>query len=220
MRNDFKKFFRSLYPINSSLRMERGIQNQLKNYQSPYIIEERQLNVTTMDVFSRLMMERIIFLNDAVNKDTMGVIMAQILFLENQGNTPIRLYINSPGGAVIDGFAVIDTMKMVKSPVYTHVTGMAASMGAMLLACGEKGHRTALEHSNIMIHQPSGGSEGKSDDMEIALEQMRKCKKNLYETLASRTGKSYDEIEKACVKDNWMTPEEAKDFGLIDEILK
>ncbi|WP_118196816.1 ATP-dependent Clp endopeptidase proteolytic subunit ClpP [Albibacterium indicum] len=188
---------------------------------TPYIIEERQLNVAQMDVFSRLMMDRIIFLGDAVTDHVANIIQAQLLFLQSADNQrDIQIYINSPGGSVYAGMGIYDTMQYISPDVATICTGMAASMGAVLLVAGAEGKRAALEHSRVMIHQPSGGAQGVASDMEINLREMLKLKKELYSIISRHSGKSYEWVEKSSDRDFWMTSEEAKEHGMVDEVLK
>ena len=187
---------------------------------TPYIIEERQLNVAQMDVFSRLMMDRIMFLGTAINDSVANVIQAQLLFLQSTDSSrDIQMYINSPGGSVYAGLGIYDTMQYIKPDVATICTGCAASMAAVLLCAGKKGKRSALKHSRVMIHQPSGGMQGQSTDMEITLKQMQELRKDLYNILSEHTGKSYSQIEKDSDRDKWMRSEEAKEYGIIDEVL-
>lgn len=191
------------------------------SYINPTIIEERQLNVATMDVFSRLMMDRIIFLGVPINDDVANIIQAQLLFLESaDSNSDIQIYLNSPGGSVYAGLGIYDTMQLVAPDVVTICTGMAASMAAVLLAAGASGKRSALPHSRVMIHQPMGGAEGQASDIEITAREIKKLKTELYEILAHHTGKPFDIIEKDSDRDYWMTSKEAVDYGMIDEILK
>ena len=188
---------------------------------TPYIMEERRLNVAQMDVFSRLMMDRIIFLGTGIDDQVANIVTAQLLFLESADpSKDIQIYINSPGGSVYAGLGIYDTMQIIKPDVATICTGMAASMGAVLLVAGEKGKRSALKHSRVMIHQPSGGAQGVASDMEINLREMLKLKKELYEIISSHSGQSFDWVEKASDRDYWMTSEEAKGFGMIDEVLQ
>ncbi len=190
------------------------------DYISPTIIEERQLNVATMDVFSRLMMDRIIFLGVGINDYVANVIQAQLLFLESVDATKdIQIYINSPGGSVYAGLGIYDTMQYISPDVATICTGMAASMGAVLLCAGHPGKRTALEHSRVMIHQPLGGAQGQASDIEITAREILKLKKELYEILAKHTGQPYEKIEADSDRDYWMRADEAKEYGMIDEVL-
>jgi len=190
------------------------------DYISPTIIEERQLNVATMDVFSRLMMDRIIFLGVGINDYVANVIQAQLLFLESVDATKdIQIYINSPGGSVYAGLGIYDTMQYIQPDVATICTGMAASMGAVLLCAGHPGKRTALEHSRVMIHQPLGGAQGQASDIEITAREILKLKNELYEILAKHSGQPFEKIEEDSDRDYWMRADEAKEYGMIDEVL-
>jgi ATP-dependent Clp protease protease subunit len=187
---------------------------------TPNIIEERQMNAVAMDIFSRLMMDRIIFLGVPIYDNVANIIMGQLLFLESTNpNRDIQIYVNSPGGSVYAGLAIYDTMQYISSDVATICTGMAASMGAVLMTAGQKGKRTALPHSRIMIHQPLGGAQGQASDIEITYKEISKLKKELYDILAHHSGQPYDKIEKDSDRDYWMTAEEAKEYGMIDEVL-
>lgn len=187
---------------------------------TPYIIEERQLNVAQMDVFSRLMMDRIIFLGTGINDQVANIVQAQLLFLESaDAQKDIQIYINSPGGSVYAGLGIYDTMQVVNPDVATICTGMAASMGAVLMCAGAKGKRSALKHSRIMIHQPMGGAQGQASDMEITLQEILKLKKELYSIISHHSGQDFDKVEKDSDRDYWMTAEEAKAYGMVDEIL-
>ncbi len=202
----------------------RGINSMvLHDYQAsmtPYIIEERQLNVAQMDVFSRLMMDRIIFLGTAINDQVANIIQAQLLFLESvDAKKDIQIYLNSPGGGVYAGLGIYDTMQYINPDVATICTGMAASMGAVLLCAGAKGKRSALKHARVMIHQPMGGAEGQASDMEITVREVLKLKKELYEIIANHSGQPFDRVEKDGDRDYWMIAEEAKSYGMIDELL-
>jgi ATP-dependent Clp protease protease subunit len=206
---------------------DKGVSSlTLHNYQNfqssltPYILEERQMNVTVMDVFSRLMMDRIIFLGDAVHEGIANIIQAQLLFLQStDAKRDIQIYINSPGGSVYAGLGIYDTMQYIAPDVATICTGMAASMAAVLLCAGAKGKRAALPHSRVMIHQPSGGAQGVASDMEINLREMLKLKKELYDIISKHSGQTYNWVEKASDRDYWMIASEAKEFGMIDEVL-
>ena len=187
---------------------------------TPYIIEERQLNVAQMDVFSRLMMDRIIFLGDAIYDQNANIIQAQLLFLQSTDNKrDIQIYINSPGGSVYAGLGIYDTIQYITPDVATICTGMAASMGPVLLCAGAEGKTAALPHSTVMIHQPSGGAQGVASDMEINLREMLKLKKELYDIISQHSGQTYEWVEKASDRDYWMIASEAKEFGMIDEVL-
>jgi ATP-dependent Clp protease, protease subunit len=221
-KNEFHKYATKHLGM-SGMHLEKyaeGFSPRITGF-TPQVIEERQLNVVGMDVFSRLMMDRIIFMGVAVTDYVANVIQAQLLFLESTDpKRDIQLFINSPGGSVIDGMGIYDTMQYVSPDIGTICTGLAASMGAVLLAAGTKGKRTGLPHSKVMIHQPSGGMQGQFADMEIYYNLNKTMKKELYEILGKHTGKDYDTIETDCDRDNWMSAVEAKDYGLIDEVLK
>ncbi len=187
---------------------------------TPAVIEERTMNMVQMDVFSRLMMDRIIFMGVPVNDYVANVIQAQMLFLESiDPKRDIQMFINSPGGSVIAGLGIYDTMQYVSPDVSTICTGLAASMGAVLLCAGVKGKRTCLHHSRVMIHQPLGGMQGQVTDMEISYKLIKKMQKELYDILSHHTGQDYDTISADCERDNWMTSGEAKEYGLVDEVL-
>ena len=189
-------------------------------YINPTILEERSLNVAAMDVFSRLMMDRIIFLGVGIDNDVANIVQAQLLFLESTDSAAdIQIYINSPGGVVYAGLGIYDTMQLVSPDVATICTGMAASMAAVLLTAGAKGKRSALPHSRVMIHQPLGGAEGQASDIEIAAKQLRELKGELYEIIAKHSGKSLECIEKDADRDYWMTAQQALEYGMVDSIL-
>ena len=212
---EFDKFARLHCGINSMTLHD--FQAQARGYVSPTIIEERHLNVATMDVFSRLMMDRIIFLGAPIYDDAANIIQAQLLFLESvDADKDIQLYINSPGGSVSAGLGIYDTMQLISCDVATICTGMAASMGAVLLTAGAAGKRSALPHSRVMIHQPLGGVQGQASDIEITAREIAKTKRELYEILASHSGKPIEKIEADADRDYWLTAEEAKAYGLID----
>src|ERR1044071_2577503 len=206
----------------------RGLSsNTLHSYAShlvtgltPNIIEERPMNVAVMDVYSRLMMDRIIFLGYPINDEVANIVTAQLLFLESTDRTrDIQMYINSPGGSVYSGLGVYDTMQYITPDVSTICIGMAASMGAVLMCAGAKGKRSALKHSRVMLHQPSGAIGGQASDIEITVGEIRKLKRELYEVVNYHTGKPLDQIEKDFDRDKWMTAPEAKEYGLVDEVL-
>jgi ATP-dependent Clp protease protease subunit len=216
--NEFKKYATRHAGI-SSLTMEK-YSSLYGNYISPTIIEERQLNVASMDVFSRLMMDRIIFLGVPIDDTVANIIQAQLLFLESTDpSKDIQIYFNSPGGSVYAGLGIYDTMQYITADVATICTGMAASMAAVLMTAGTKGKRSALTHSRIMIHQPMGGAQGQASDIEITAREIKKIKAELYSIIAEHSGQTYEQIEKDSDRDYWMTSQEAVDYGMIDEIL-
>lgn len=215
---DFKKYAADRFGI-SSLTMHRYI-SASNGYISPTIIEERQLNVASMDVFSRLMMDRIIFLGLPVDDYVANIIQAQLLYLDSSDpGKDIQIYLNTPGGSVHAGLGIYDTMQYISADVATICTGMAASMGAVLLTAGTRGKRSALKHSRIMIHQPMGGAEGQASDIEIVAREISKLKRELYEIVALHTGNPVEKVEKDSDRDYWMTSAEAKEYGMIDEVL-
>ena len=217
--DDFKKYARSNMGLNS-LKLHR-YSSIYNNYISPTIIEERQLNIASMDVFSRLMMDRIIFLGLPIDDYVANIIQAQLLYLDSTDpGKDIQLYFNTPGGSVYAGLGIYDTMQYISADIATICTGMAASMGAILLTAGKKGKRSALKHSRIMIHQPMGGAEGNASDIEITAREIVKLKKELHEIIALHSGNPYEKVEKDADRDYWMTSQEAKDYGMIDEILQ
>ncbi|MEM9679015.1 MAG: ATP-dependent Clp endopeptidase proteolytic subunit ClpP [Bacteroidota bacterium] len=216
---EFEKFAIKDQGINS-MYYEKMISSMYPTNLTPNIIEERQMNIAIFDVFSRLMMDRIIFLGTAVNDQVANIIQAQLLFLESTDSSKdIQIYINSPGGSVYAGLGIYDTMHFIKPDVATICTGMAASMAAVLLCAGEAGKRSALTHSRVMIHQPMSGTQGQVSDMEIAVKETLKVKKELYDIIAKHSGKTYDQVEKDSDRDYWMRAEEAKKYGMIDEVL-
>ena len=216
-QDDFRKFVKDMGI--SSMTLHR-FTSQYNSYVSPTIIEERQLNIATMDVFSRLMMDRIIFLGVPINDYVANIIQAQLLFLESvDSSKDIQIYLNTPGGSVYAGLGIYDTIQYISPDVATICTGIAASMGAVLLCAGEKGKRTALTHSRILIHQPMGGAQGQASDIEITAREIMKLKKELYEIIAKHSGQTYKKIWKDSDRDYWMTAEEAKKYGMIDEVL-
>ncbi|MDD4032017.1 MAG: ATP-dependent Clp endopeptidase proteolytic subunit ClpP [Bacteroidales bacterium] len=218
IQSEFQKFATKHVGLNSMVLHE--VTSTLNDSMTPYIIEERRMNVATMDVFSRLMMDRIIFLGTAIDDYTSSVIQAQLLFLDSvDSQKDIQIYFNTPGGSVYAGLAIYDTMQFISSDVGTICTGMAASMGAVLLCAGAKGKRSALKHSRIMIHQPMGGTQGQVSEMEISLREIQKSKKELYSIIAEHTGNPYDKVEKDSDRDYWMTSAEALEYGMIDEVL-
>mgnify|MGYP001771943256 CR=1 FL=1 len=218
MIKDFRNFATKQQGING-LAFDDVIKAQ-SGYLNPYILEERQLNVTQLDVFSRLMMDRIIFLGTEVNDYTANVLQAQLLYLDSLDNSKdISIYINSPGGSVYAGLGIYDTMQFVSSDVQTICTGMAASMAAVLLVAGKEGKRSALPHSRIMIHQPMGGAQGQASDIEITAREIQKLKKELYTIISDHSHQPYDKVWADSDRDYWMTADEAKAYGMVDEIL-
>ena len=216
--NEFRKFATKHIGI-SSLTLDR-YSSVYANYISPTIIEERQMNIASMDVFSRLMMDRIIFLGLPIDDYVANIIQAQLLFLESSDpSKDIQIYLNTPGGSVHAGLGIYDTMQYISADVATICTGMAASMGAVLLCAGAKGKRSALKHSRVMIHQPMGGASGQASDIEITAREIQKLKKELYEIIADHSGNKFARVEKDSDRDYWMIAEEAKAYGMIDEVL-
>lgn len=218
MKNDFRDY--AVKHIGMSGLSIDDYMRITSSYISPTIIEERQLNVAQMDVFSRLMMDRIIFLGTQIDDYTANVIQAQLLYLDSADpGKDISIYLNSPGGSVYAGLGIYDTMQYISSDVSTICTGMAASMAAVLLVAGEKGKRFALNHSRVMIHQPMGGAQGQASDIEITAREIQKLKKELYTIISNHSGMEFDKVEKDSDRDYWMTSAEAKAYGMIDEVL-
>lgn len=218
-RNEFLK-----YAVKHRGMSSNGVGSYINSvyadYISPTIIEERQLNIAQMDVFSRLMMDRIIFLGTGINDYVANIIQAQLLFLESSdAKRDITIYMNSPGGSVYAGLGIYDTIQYIQPDVAMVCTGMAASMGAVLLCSGTKGKRSALQHARVMIHQPLGGAEGQASDIEITAREIGKLKKELYEIISKHSGKDYEQVWKDSDRDYWMTANEAKEYGMIDEVL-
>ena len=223
MKNDFLKYAVSqgLNSMHVENIMSRSMDSTRASsgYISPTILEERQLNVTQMDVFSRLMMDRVIFLGTEVNDYTANGIQAQLLYLDStDSERDINLYLNTPGGSVYAGLGIYDTMQFVKARVATICTGLAASMGAVLLVAGEKGMRAALPHSRVMIHQPLGGIQGQASDIEITAKEILKLKDELYQIISDKSGKSMEQIRQDADRDHWMTAAEALEYGMIDRV--
>ncbi len=217
--NEFNKYATKHKNI-SSLNLHNYYKAMQNSYISPTIIEERQLNVAQMDVFSRLMMDRILFLGLPIDDYVANIIQAQLLFLESSDPTKdVQIYINSPGGGVYAGLGIYDTMQYISPDVATTCTGIAASMAAVLLAAGCENKRAALKHSRVMIHQPMGGAQGQASDIEITYKEIKKLKDELYHILSVHTGKSFEEIEKDSDRDYWMKSNEAKEYGMIDKVL-
>ncbi len=223
MTNDFLKFA-TAQGLNS-MHVEKVLSQSADTVQasygyiSPTILEERQLNVTQMDVFSRLMMDRVIFLGTEVNDYTANVIQAQLLYLDSvDSERDIHLYLNTPGGSVYAGLGIYDTMQFVRAKVATICTGLAASMGAVLLVAGEKGMRAALPHSRVMIHQPLGGVQGQASDIEITAKEILKLKEELYTIISDHSGKTVEQIRQDADRDHWLTAQEALEYGMIDKV--
>ncbi len=217
--DDFRKYAIGHLGLNS-----QSLDDVIKaesQYLNPYILEERQLNVTQMDVFSRLMMDRIIFLGTEISDYTANTIQAQLLYLDSvDSSKEISIYLNSPGGSVTAGLGIYDTMQFITSPVATICTGMAASMAAVLLVAGQEGKRAALPHSRVMIHQPLGGAQGQASDIEITAREIQKMKKELYTIISEHSHTPYEKVWADSDRDYWMTAHEAKEYGMIDQILE
>ncbi len=218
MNTDFRKYATGHLGINGQVLDDIvSVQNQ---YLNPYILEERQLNVTQMDVFSRLMMDRIIFLGTEINDYTANTIQAQLLYLDSvDPGKDISIYINSPGGSVYAGLGIYDTMQFISSDIATICTGMAASMAAVLLVAGKEGKRSALTHSRVMIHQPLGGAQGQASDIEITAREIQKLKRELYTIISEHSHTEFDKVWADSDRDYWMTAAEAKEYGMVDEVL-
>ena len=216
--NDFRKYATKHLGMNSMV-LDDVIKSQA-GYLNPYILEERQLNVTQLDVFSRLMMDRIIFLGTEINDYTANTLQAQLLYLDSiDSSRDISIYINSPGGSVYAGLGIYDTMQFISSDVATFCTGLAASMAAVLLVAGQEGKRSALTHSRVMIHQPLGGAQGQASDIEITAREILKLKKELYTIVAEHSHTDFDKVWADSDRDYWMTAQEAKEYGMIDTVL-
>ncbi len=216
--NDFRKYATKHLGM-SSMMLDDVIKSQA-GYLNPYILEERQLNVTQLDVFSRLMMDRIIFLGTEINDYTANTLQAQLLYLDSiDSSRDISIYINSPGGSVYAGLGIYDTMQFISSDVATFCTGLAASMAAVLLVAGQEGKRSALTHSRVMIHQPLGGAQGQASDIEITAREILKLKKELYTIVAEHSHTDFDKVWADSDRDYWMTAQEAKEYGIIDEVM-
>ena len=212
LEKDFNLFAKSKGISSSTLL-------RVNNSALPYVLEERRLNVQVLDIYSRLLYDRIIYMREEFTPESCNLIVTQLLYLNNLSNDPIDIYINSSGGSVIDGLSIIDTINLIKSPVNTICTGLAASMGAVLLSCGKKGSRAVLPHSRVMIHQVSSGMWGTFSDLEIELKQTERCKQDIYKILAENLNKPYEEIEKLCDRNNWFIGQEAVDLGIVDKVL-
>ena len=212
LEKDFNLFAKSKGISSNTL-------HRVSNSALPYVLEERRLNVQALDIYSRLLYDRIIYMGEEFTPESCNLIITQLLYLNNLSNDPIDIYINSSGGSVIDGLSIIDTINLIKSPVNTICTGLAASMGAVLLSCGKKGNRAVLPHSRVMIHQVSSGMWGTFSDLEIELKQTERCKQDIYKILAENLNKPYEEIEKLCDRNNWFIGQEAVDLGIVDKVL-
>ncbi|MDR0872343.1 MAG: ATP-dependent Clp endopeptidase proteolytic subunit ClpP [Prevotellaceae bacterium] len=220
MNTEFQKYAVKHLGMSSLTLNDYATKARGEYYITPNIMEERQLNVTQMDVFSRLMMDRIIFLGTPIDSQVANIIQAQLLFLESADRgKDVSIYINSPGGSVYDGLAIYDTMQFITGKVATTCTGMAASMAAVLLVSGDKGKRAALPHSRVMIHQPSGGAQGVAADMEINLREMLKIKQELYNIISLHSGQPFERVEKDSDRDYWMTAHEAVEYGMVDSVM-
>jgi ATP-dependent Clp protease protease subunit len=219
MKDEFRKYAVKHIGLNSQM-LDDVIKSQSQQYMNPYILEERSLNVTQMDVFSRLMMDRIIFLGTEINDYTANTIQAQLLYLDSvDSSKDISIYINSPGGSVTSGLGIYDTMQFIQSNVTTICTGIAASMAAVLLVAGHEGKRFALPHSRVMIHQPLGGVQGQASDIEITAREIQKYKKELYTIISDHSHTPFDKVWADSDRDYWMTADEAKEYGMIDAVL-
>jgi ATP-dependent Clp protease protease subunit len=218
LTKDFRKFALDKTNISPSV-LDAKIKDA-ENFITPYVLEERQLNVATFDIFSRLMYDRIVYFSGVVNDVSCNTAIAQLLYLSSVDNRDVSIYINSPGGSVIDGLGLIDTINFIPCDVSTTCIGMAASMGSVLLSNGAKGKRFVLPHSRVMIHQVSSSQSGTLADLEIELEQTRRCKNDVYKILAENTGKSFDEMERLCDRNNWFIGQEAVDLGIADKVLE
>lgn len=217
---EFKKFATKHHGINN-MYFDKIVSQVTPTGLTPYIMEERQLNVTQIDVFSRLMMDRIIFLGTGIDDQVANIVQAQLLFLESlDANKDIQIYLNSPGGSVYAGLGIYDTMQFVKPDVATICTGLAASMGAVLLCAGAAGKRSALPHSRVMIHQPLGGASGQASDIEITAREIMKLKGELYEIIAKHSGQTVEKVHDDSDRDYWMIAKEAKEYGMVDEVLE
>ncbi|MGB0897143.1 MAG: ATP-dependent Clp endopeptidase proteolytic subunit ClpP [Flavobacteriaceae bacterium] len=216
---EFEKYATKHRGINS-MHYDKILSSMYPQGMTPNIVEERQMNVAIFDVFSRLMMDRIIFLGTGINDQVANVVQAQLLFLESiDASKDIQIYINSPGGGVYAGLGIYDTMQFIKPDVATICTGMAASMGAVLLCAGAEGKRSGLTHSRVMIHQPLGGAQGQASDIEITAREILTLKKELYEIISKHSGQDYDKVYADSDRDYWMRADRAKEYGMIDEIL-
>lgn len=220
-QDEFRKYAVKHLNMSGNTLDSYAIKTHLPTNLTPYILEERPLQMTQMDVFSRLMMDRIIFLGTAIDDQVANIVTAQLLFLESSDrNRDVQIYLNSPGGSVYAGLGVYDTMQIITPDVSTICTGIAASMGAVLMCAGTEGKRTALRHSRIMLHQPSSAIGGQATDIDITVKEIRRVKENLYTIISEHTGKDIEQVARDCDRDYWMSAEEAKEYGMVDEVLK
>ena len=214
--SDFRKFAKDK---GVSMSVFDDIVKDVNNSLTPVVLEERKMNVVAMDVYSRMLYDRIIYFGHEFNQDTCNLLNAQLLYLSSLDERDINIYINSPGGSVVDGLSSIDVMNFIPNNVSTTCIGMAASMGAVLLSCGEKGKRFVLPHSRVMIHQVSSGMRGTFSDMKIEMEQTERCRNDVYKLLADNMGKTFEEVEVLCDRNNWFIGQEAVDLGIVDKVL-
>jgi len=214
---DFEKFYQSRHPFGMSYFRDY---TKKAGIISPYIIEEHSLNVAQMDVFSRLMKDRQIVFGTDVNSDSANIVVSQLLYLNSISDEEITMYVNSPGGSVYDGNGILDTMAFIKADVRTICTGLAASMGSMILMCGTRGKRSALPMSRVMIHQPLGGCQGQATEIAIEYEEMMRVRTELYDLIVQRTKQPIEKVKEDCERDHWLTAEQAKEYGIIDEVIK
>ena len=217
MNTDFEKFYQSRHPFGMSYFRDY---TRKAGIISPYIIEEHSLNVAQMDVFSRLMKDRQIVFGTDVNSDSANIVVSQLLYLNSISDEEITMYVNSPGGSVYDGNGILDTMAFIKADVRTICTGLAASMGSMILMCGTRGKRSALPMSRVMIHQPLGGCQGQATEIAIEYEEMMRVRTELYDLIVQRTKQPIEKVRQDCERDHWLTAEQAKEYGIIDEVIK
>lgn len=223
MNKDFEKFYRSRHPFGMSYYRDYAKKSinrpMMGGIISPYIIEEHELHVAQMDVFSRMMKDRQIMFGTDVSDDSANIVVSQLLYLDSVSDAEITMYVNSPGGSVYAGNGILDTMAFIKSDVRTVCTGLAASMGSMILMCGARGKRSALPMSRVMIHQPMSGVQGQATEIEITCEEIMKLRKELYELICQRTGQPMEKVSADCERDHWLTAQEAKEYGIIDEVI-
>lgn len=217
MEKDFRKFFKSRHPYG--MTAFDAMMSNPSNSLTPYILEEREMNLATLDIYSKMLYERTIFFGHEVNSETSNLVISQLLYLESTGDEPIKLMINSPGGEIISGMGIVSTMEFIKPEVHTINVAMAASMGSILLAAGEKGHRSALKYSRVLLHQPLGGAKGQCSDIMIEAELISKMRTELFTFLSERTGQPFEKIMKDGDRDYWLTAPEALEYGIVDKII-